>query len=214
MSFYTTPLQFGYFLALAMSTLFWIRGYREERLSDGLLGWVMFFLAMEIQDYTFGFSGINYLWEELNGFPRGTALLFGPAVYFYLKAQTNRDFKFQRKHLFHLIPWLILTVPNLIIFLKGKYAVQAWQSSDLNNYLGYPLTALHWGSYVFYFTKSLQLYKSYRAWSKDQFSDQDIISFTWFRNMVYAMLNKAPYGHSFFKRCNLVGSDVAQKCFN
>ena len=36
----------------------------------------------------------------------------------------------------------------------------------------------------------------------------------WLYHLNNLLLNKAPYGHSFFKRCNLVGSDVAQKCFN
>ena len=62
--------------------VFLVRGYREGRLSDTLLGWLMFILAMELQDYTFGFAGINILWDELNGFPRGVSFLFGPVVYF------------------------------------------------------------------------------------------------------------------------------------
>ena len=70
MSIYTTPLQFGYFLALLFAVLLWYRGWQEERLSDKFLGFVMFFLAMEIQDYTFGFAGINILWEKFDGFPR------------------------------------------------------------------------------------------------------------------------------------------------
>ena len=93
MSFYTTPLQFGYFFSLLIWLLLLIRGYREQRLSDRMLGWIMFILAMELQDYTFGFAGINFLWSELNGFPRSVSLLFGPMVYFYFLAQTNRSFQ-------------------------------------------------------------------------------------------------------------------------
>ena len=78
MSLYTTPLQIGYFFSLLMWVVFLIRGYREQRLSDKLLGWIMFVLAMELQDYTFGFAGINILWNELNGFPRGVQLRSWP----------------------------------------------------------------------------------------------------------------------------------------
>lgn len=77
-----------------MVLLFWWRSAQEECLSDRLLGWAMFFIAIQLQGYTFVFSGINVLWEELNGFSRGVDLLFGPAVYFYLKSQTNRGFRF------------------------------------------------------------------------------------------------------------------------
>ena len=99
MSIYTTPLQFAYFLGLLFFVLLLLRGFKEERLSDKLLAVVLYLLAMEIQDYTFGFSGINILWEELNGFPRHFSLAFPPTVYFYLKAQINREFKFQTKEI-------------------------------------------------------------------------------------------------------------------
>lgn len=189
MSIYTTPLQFGYFLALSMAIMFWIRGNREERHSDVLLGWVMFFLAMEVQDYTFGFAGIDILWDELNGFPRGTALLFGPSVYFYLRAQVNRDFRITKHHLWHLLPWFITFVIDLIIFLNGADAVQRWQSSSWHHYMSYPRQIVLWTSYTYYFWQSLSLYQSYRHWAQNQYSDQDIISFNWFRNLIYFMIS-------------------------
>ena len=49
MSLYTTPLQFGYFLALLFAILLWYRGWQEERLSDKFLGVVMFFVAMTLK---------------------------------------------------------------------------------------------------------------------------------------------------------------------
>jgi len=202
MSIYTTPLQFGYFLALSMAVLLWIRGHRQERLSDKLLGWVMFFLAMEIQDYTFGFAGINVLWNELNGFPRGTALLFGPSVYFYIRAQVNRSFKFKKQDLLHLLPWFIPFVIYLVIFLMGPKQVQAWQESKLHHMMSWPNTIVIWTSYAYYFYKSLSLYHSYRNWAQNQFSDQELISFKWFRNLLYFMI----IGILFKESMNLIDS--------
>lgn len=188
MSIYTTPLQFGYILGLSMAMLFWVRGWREERLSDSILGWVMFFLAIEIQDYTFGFAGINYLWNELNGFPRGTALLFGPAVYFYLRAQINRSFSLHQGHLMHLLLWFIPFAAELIIFLMGKEYVESWQSSTIHHLIRIPRLLIVWGSYVYYFSKSLRLYKDYREWAQNQYANQELISFIWFRNLLYFMI--------------------------
>lgn len=188
MSIYTTPLQFGYVLALSMTLLFWWRGYKEERLSDSLLGFVMLILALHVQDYTFGFAGINFLWQELNGFPRGVALLFGPSLYFYILAQVNRNFKLKRKHLIHLLPWLVFAMIDLAFFVQGPHAVQAWQSSEVNYYLGYVGTLVRWSSYIYYFSKCLHIYKRYRNWTQNHFSDQEVISFQWFRNLVYIMI--------------------------
>jgi AraC-like DNA-binding protein len=188
MSLYTTPLQLGYFFSLLLWLLFLIRGYREQRNSDSFLGWIMFILAMELQDYTFGFAGINFLWNEMNGFPRSVGLLFGPVVYFYFKSQVNRSFKLKKHHFWHFAPYLIYISYDLFFFLQGPEGVQQKIGSTHNLILSYVYHFAVWGSYVFYLTKCLNIYKAYRKWSLSQFSNEDLISFRWFRNFIYAMI--------------------------
>ncbi len=188
MSIYQTPLQFGYFLALLFAILLWWRGWREERLSDTFLGFVMFFLAMEIQDYTFGFSGINILWEKFDGFPRYFALAFAPTIYFYLKAQINRDFKFKSFHFLHYGPYAIYFLINFSVFIQGKKAVDSFRSSELSYWLGWLETIATWASYIYYFYQSLRIYQEYRRWTETQFSDTETISFVWLRNFIYLII--------------------------
>ena len=188
MSIYTTPLQFGYFLGLLLSVLLLIRGFQEERLSDKLLAAVLFLLTMEIQDYTFGFSGINMLWEELNGFPRHFGLAFAPTIYFYLKAQINRDFKFKSKNLIHYLPYAIYFIINLVVFLNGKDFVDKWQSSTTSRWLGWLEVLVIWSMYIYYFYQSLKIYKAYRKWAETQFSETETISFNWLRNFIYLII--------------------------
>ncbi|AXE17738.1 AraC family transcriptional regulator [Runella rosea] len=188
MSIYQTPLQFGYFLALLFAVLLWLRGWQEERLSDKLLGWVMFFLAMEIQDYTFGFSGINILWEKFEGFPRYFHLAFAPTIYFYLKAQINRDFRFKAAHLWHYSFYSIYFLVNFVVFVQGKKTVDTFRSSELAYWLGWLESLAIWGSYIYYFYQSLRLYKEYRRWAETQFSDTETISFVWLRNFIYLII--------------------------
>lgn len=188
MSIYQTPLQFGYFLALLFAVLLGWRGWREERLSDKLLGLVMFLLAMEIQDYTFGFSGINILWEKFDGFPRYFHLAFAPTIYFYLKAQINRDFRFKAAHLWHYLFYAIYFLINIVVFMQGKKAVNSFRSSELSYWLGWLESIAIWGSYIYYFYQSLRLYKEYRVWAETQFSDTDTISFVWLRNFIYLII--------------------------
>jgi AraC-like DNA-binding protein len=188
MSLYTTPLQFAYFFGLLFAILFWVRAYREERTSDALLGFVMFFLAMEIQDYTFGFAGINYLWEDMNGFPRYFSLAFAPTIYFYLKSQINKDFRLEKKHLLHYVPYLVYFIINLIVFLQGKAFVDDWNKSSAVSILSKVEMVAVYGSYIYYFYKSLQLYKEYRTWTTNEFSDTDSVSFVWLRNFIYLII--------------------------
>lgn len=188
MSIYQTPLQFGYFLALLFAVLLGWRGWREERLSDKLLGLVMFLLAMEIQDYTFGFSGINILWEKFDGFPRYFHLAFAPTIYFYLKAQINRNFQFRRIHWLHYVPYGIYFLINIVVFLQGKKAVDTFRSSELSYWLGWVESIAIWSSYLYYFYQSLHLYQEYRRWAETQFSDTETISFVWLRNFIYLII--------------------------
>ena len=188
MSIYQTPLQFGYFLALLFAVLLWLRGWQEERLSDKFLGWILFFLAMEIQDYTFGFSGINILWEKFEGFPRYFHLAFAPTIYFYLKAQINRDFRFKISHLWHYLFYAIYFLVNMVVFVQGQKAVNTFRSSELSYWLGWLETLAIWGSYIYYFYQSLRLYKEYRRWAETQFSDTETISFVWLRNFIYLII--------------------------
>jgi AraC-like DNA-binding protein len=188
MSIYETPLQFGYFLGLLFAVLLWLRGVQEERLSDKLLGGVLFFLAMEIQDYTFGFSGINVLWEELNGFPRHFSLVFPAAVYFYLQAQINRDFRLKRQHLLHLLPYFVYFVVHIVFFVQGKAAVEAFDKFTFTWGFNQLEVLAIWACYIFYFTKSLRLYHAYRAWTETEYSDTEQISFVWLRNFIYLII--------------------------
>ncbi len=188
MSIYTTPLQFAYFFGLLIAILLWIRAFKEERQSDALLGFVMFFLSMEIQDYTFGFAGINYLWEEMNGFPRYFSFAFAPTIYFYLKSQINKDFKLQGKHAIHYIPYIIYFLINIFYFIQGKAAVDNWQRSSLAGLLSKIEIIAIYISYLYYFYKSLQLYKHYRNWTFTEFSNTDSVSFEWLRNFIYLIV--------------------------
>ncbi len=188
MSIYETPLQFGYFLALLFALLFWYRGWQEERLSDKILGFVVFFLAMEIQDYTFGFAGINILWEKFDGFPRYFTLAFAPTIYFYLKSQINRDFKFETKHLWHYIPYLIYFLVYIGLFLSGKVFLNNFRKMPLAHWLGWLEKIAGWASYIYYFYQSLKIYHNYRKWTETQFSDTDTISLVWLRNFIYLII--------------------------
>lgn len=189
MTLYTTPLQFGYFFSLIMGVIFWYRAYQQKRLSDGLFGLIMFLLAMELQDYTFGFAGIHILWEELDGFPRSIHLLFGPAVYFYIKAQINQNFRFGRKDALHLIPYLVYFSVEFFFFINGQAAVDEFRSSQLGAILNIIYLIVKILSYIIYFYASLKLYQQFKSWSVNHFSNQESISFNWYRNFVYLMVS-------------------------
>ncbi len=147
----------------------------------------MLIFALELQDYTFGFSGINFLWEEMNGFPRGVALLFGPSLLFYLKAQVNRKFSFQRKDLVHLLPWLLFFVPDVLTFSFGPDAVAAASASLYGEIRGIVSMPIRWLSYAYYFFQAWVLLRKYRHWLQHRFSQLETVQLSWFRNFLLLM---------------------------
>lgn len=184
-SLYSTPLLFGFVQAWIYAILLWIRAWREERLSDFLLGFVLVGCAFNIWEYMLGFAGIDLLWNQLEFFPRGFGYLFPVLCYFYLKSQFNAEFRFTWRDGWHALPFLIHTAYHVAVFSMGHEFVLRWKDTVHYPYgiehiefgigLLIDLLYLHW---------SLQLYRQYRAWIKTQFSETETISFRWFRNFL------------------------------
>jgi AraC-like DNA-binding protein len=187
-SAYSTPLLFGFVQAWIYAILLWARGFRDERLSDKLLGWVLVGLAFEIWVYMLGFGGIEILWRQLEFVPRDLGLLIGPLIYFYLCSQFDASFQLQRRHLWHALPFLIHTAYHMAVFAQGATFVQAWER-DVHGPLriGDVEYVFMLGQQFWYLYRSFRLYRNYRHWIKNQFSETDSISFRWYRNFLLAL---------------------------
>ena len=185
---YSSPLLFGFLQAWVYAILLWVRGRREERLSDILLGWVLVGMALNIWEYMLGFGGIEILWHELEFFPRTLGFLLPALCYLYLRSQVNADFRFSRRDVRHAIPFLLYVTYHVAVYSMGPLFVEKWKTTvhypyhieDLEFAIGIGLDA-------YYLLLSLRLYRLYRNWIKTQFSETDTISFRWFRNFLVAL---------------------------
>lgn len=185
---YSTPLLFGFIQGWVYAVLLWVRGRREERLSDTLLGWVLVGCCFNVWEYMLGFGGIEILWRELEFFPRGLGLLLAPLCYFYLKSQINADFRFGRRDLIYALPFLIDTTYHLAVFSMGHDFVERWKLTVHYPYHIAEITyVIDLGQSLYYLWLSRRLYRDYRVWIKTQFSETETISFRWFRNFLIAL---------------------------
>jgi len=188
-SAYSTPLLFGFVQGWVYAILLWLRGCREERLSDKLLGWVLVSLCFEIWVYMLGFGGIEILWQQLEFFPRDLGYLLGPLIYFYLKSQFDSTFRFRLRDGWHALPFIIHWVYHVTVFAQGPTFVQHWEA-DVHNPLqlgNIEFVVLLIQQYLYLYW-SFQLYRGYRQWIKHQFSETDTISFRWYRNFLMALI--------------------------
>lgn len=187
-SAYSSPLLFGFIQAWLYAILLWLRGRREERLSDVLLGWVLVGMAFNIWEYMLGFGGIEILWNQLEFFPRTLGYLFPVLCYFYLKTQFNADFRFSRRDFWHAVPFLIQVTYHLVVFALGTEFVRYWEAQVHEPYrIGEVEFWLGVGIDLYYLYLALRLYRQYREWIQSQFSETDSISFCWFRNFLIAL---------------------------
>ena len=185
---YSTPLVFGFVQSWLYAILFWIRGWRQERLSDWLLGWILVGSSFGIWEYMLGFGGVEILWQELEFFPRSLGLLFPPLCYFYLRSQLDVGFRWRRKDLVHALPFIIDTSYHLLVYSQGALFVRHWEKSIHYPYqVGEIVFWLYNISFLYYFYRSFRLYYAYHQWSAHQFSDIDTVSFRWFRNFMLAL---------------------------
>lgn len=186
-SAYSTPLLFGFAQAWIYALLLWLRGRREERLSDTLLGWVLVCLAFEVWIYMLGFGGIEIFWRQLEFFPRTLTFLLPPLIFFYLRAQFDAGFRFRPRDAWHALPFVADTLYHVIVFVRGTAFVQQWEARVHNQGIG---ELEYWGATAqqfLYLYWSFQLYRAYRSWTKTQFSDTETISFRWYRNFLIAL---------------------------
>ncbi|MBO0951721.1 helix-turn-helix domain-containing protein [Fibrella forsythiae] len=186
-SVYSTPLLFGFVQGWLYAILLWIRGYREERLSDKLLGWVLVGLCFQIWVYMLGFGGIEVLWKELEFFPRTISFLLPPLIYFYLKSQFDATFRFRPRDAWHALPFVIHWAYHILIFAQGPDFVRQWEMNVHDkgiNDLEFIGGEVQQYLYLYW---SFQLYRGYRQWIKHQFSETDTISFRWYRNFLIAL---------------------------
>ncbi|MBK8567008.1 MAG: helix-turn-helix transcriptional regulator [Saprospiraceae bacterium] len=194
---YSTPLLFGFVQAWIYALLFWVRGWRNERLSDWLLGFLLAAMSFEIWEYMLGFAGIDLLWNELEFFPRNFSLLLPPMAWFYLRSQFNADFRLQRRDLVHALPYLLYFVYHVAVFSMGRDFVENWKQNVHFRYGFENVQALlTLGMQIFYFYRSFRLYQDYRNWSPSEFSDVEAVSFKWFRNFLVAFIASSIIGWS------------------
>jgi AraC-like DNA-binding protein len=187
LNLYSTPLLFGFVQGWVYALLFWVRGTRQNRLSDWLFGALLAAMTFEIWEYMLGFAGVEILWNELEFFPRTFGFLVMPLAYFYLKSQFNAAFRLRWADAKHALPFVVYATYHLVVFVQGKTFVQHW----LNHvHYAYHLETVEWAllvlQRVLYFYWAFQLYQEYRTWTYSQFSDPDAVSFGWFRNFLLA----------------------------
>lgn len=182
---YAFVLLFAFLQGLFYVYQFCKRGFSEERASDFWLAGLILALCITNIPSMLGFMGIYILGQDWWFFPQDTGLIIGPLVYFYLKTQTNAQFKFNAVDYWHFLPYVVYFFYHLLVFLSGKEGVDWWAQRIHNPFqLGNLHSVTEIVSLLVYTILSLRLYRRYRRWLPTERSDTEAMLLNWYKNFL------------------------------
>ena len=182
-----------------------VRGLREGRLSDRLLALLVLLFTLRVGSWMFGFAG----WYDSHDaystfmfyFPFNFWLAFGPLVYFYFRSLTNGDFRLGKTEYVHFLPaglWLLyralIFVKDVLIDfgLKGQpfpyhFGTKGTLAEKGILHLDLAFEILGYLSISIYLVLTIRVYRWYKRYLQEQFSDTEGIEFAWLGRMLYAI---------------------------
>lgn len=199
---YSGLLLIGFVQGLVYAGLLYYRSAREGRLSDRLLGTILLICCIYISHYVFGFAGWfqagNWQSSFMFYFPIENLLLLGPLIYHYFRSLTNTDFRIRGREWLHYIPGGIVLLLYASFFLHD-FVWHKWLqglpfecfngakgplSCAVEGPMEVPLHLAWTLSTMIYLGATLRLYRRYRLYLDDNFSDQEQISFGWLQRLM------------------------------
>lgn len=171
------------------------------KLSNLLLGIILLLIGVRIAYWMLGFAGWYDSHDAFTSFmfyfPFNTTCLIGPLIYFYFLSATNQDFRFEKKHSYHLllpILWLVIIVGKIAL----DYMLYFPFPKTLNSQFGTkgPLaeidktllfTLVSYGSLTYYLVLTYKLFRAYRQYAIENLSSLENLDFAWLRNILLAM---------------------------
>jgi AraC-like DNA-binding protein len=185
--------------------LMW-RGIRQERLADKFLALILLTYTLRVGSWMLGFAG----WYDSHDghttfmfyFPTNHWLAIGPLFYFYFFYITDSQFKWERRYWWHFLPEGIWLLRSLSIFIAdlvvahwirgeelplfyhthGEWLDHGWGFFDKVFTIAEPI------SIIVYVYLTLRLFRQYRIYILENFSDTGQIHFSWLRNILVAFV--------------------------
>ena len=209
--FYSVLLLIGFLQGMVYSILLFSRGFKKDKLSDKLLATLLLLISLHIAQYMLGFAGwYNNEADVIKGgystfmfyFPFHNVLWMGPLFYFYFRSLTNDNFKFSKKDVWHFLPGVIYCSIILLTFIVDIGYNKWFSQGELPYHFGtqgawsdyrqsvIDSVFIHFNtiSFVIYLVLTVRIYKQYRQYINDNYSDTEAIQFNWIRNILYLVI--------------------------
>lgn len=166
---------------------------KEKERSDFFLGVIIGLYALSI------FATYLELYNLQNDFPFPKIIninwlflfLHGPALWFYIKSLSTRNFRFRPVYLLHFVPFATFLIYHYINFisLPAGEKIMIAKNELFKDFVFYKITLISIGiSTITYNVWALNLIRKYRQKLKQYFSATDNIDLNWLRILTIASL--------------------------
>jgi AraC-like DNA-binding protein len=176
---------------LLLLIVFLLASKKGKRLSNFLLAGFFFLLFINLVDGVLAFTGFFQRHAAFAHMEDGFVFLIGPVLYFYTLSLIYQDFGFERRHLFHLIPFIVFTTVYLVFYhTRSDEYQQMVQASIVSHnlppgfYFSIVLIYAHIGTYV---ALSVHAIRKYRAKIREEYSNIGKINLDWLIFMLYSV---------------------------
>ena len=189
-------------LVLALHLL--VRVARFGHLPDGLLGLLLLLNVLPVAQWMLGYAG---WYDSHDGYstcmfyvPWQPWLMWGPSFYLYFRSLTNQEFVL-RRHWWHLLPGLLFVglyaAAALYDLVWGRalhgqalmyhYGTKGYAANFLD-FLSAPASWLGYALMLGYGLATLRLFRRYRRYLDDNFSNTARLRFRGLRDLLVAAL--------------------------
>lgn len=196
---YSTPLLILVIQGLILSGLLLSRYMGKKALPDLVLALILLIMCYHRTTYTLGFMGWydTFRNTKINYYLVNMGMLMAPLIYFYVKSVLQPNFRLQRKHLWHFLPWGLFFIIKMVIL-----AYDANQPGFADHQNGYLVINFQWkyldpivtvfssAQMLLYLAFSFQLYFRYKQELSQFFSNLTKKELSWIFTvlLVYSFL--------------------------
>lgn len=175
----------GVFLAAILASK------RRASVATRILALVMLVFALDLAMGVY--HGLHYdaVFPHLIGVDYSTTLLYGPLLYLYTRALTNRNHALRKTDLWHLLPFTLLMVALLPFYAQSGVEKLAFLQADVSNVWTQTLGVFNHVKLLhalIYIGVILVLLRRHRHRIKDTFSFTERIDLSWLRNLMVGIV--------------------------
>lgn len=179
-------------IQLVLLSAFLFTSGQGKRPSNRILACFFIWMALNITDGLLTYSGFYTDYPALAHWEDGLVLLVGPLLYFYTQSVVYKDFSFSSRDLFHLAPFVIVTILFQVIYhyqtadyQKMIEAAVANQTLPTGYYLAITLV---YAQITLYLAASFRVLSQYRTRIKEVFSTVTKVNLDWLSFMLGSVL--------------------------